>query len=309
MSEQSNGKVDESVNERAEQITIYGEVLFDCFVQPDQQERQVLGGAPFNICWHLQALGDQPNFISRVGDDELGQRILHQAENWGISTRNIQRDKSHPTGRVQVEIIDDEPHYDIRADSAYDFIQAEQVNLSQASQQGILYHGSLALRSDYARAQFDTLLDKGDWSIFLDVNLRSPWWDKSSLQAWIKRARWVKLNIDELRDLGFVEADLLAAMTQFRDYFDNEQVIVTLGADGVAVLTDEGFFKEKPDKIECFVDTVGAGDAFTAIYMHGLMKQWPTQQTLAMAQRFAGKVIGIRGATPDSVDFYQSFFA
>ncbi|WP_019557553.1 PfkB family carbohydrate kinase [Thiomicrorhabdus arctica] len=286
-----------------DQITLYGEVLFDCFNQQQKQE-QVLGGAPFNICWHLQALGANPIFISRVGKDKLGQKIIHQAKDWGIVTNNIQQDENHPTGQVQVTFMDDEPNYDIKINSAYDFINQSQTILPNPK--GILYHGSLALRSDYAKEQFQKLVDSGDWDIFLDVNLRAPWWDKQSLTQWIKQAKWVKLNIDELRELGFKQTDIETAIQAFQTEFGNEQVIVTQGAAGVTVLTADGFFKEIPDKINQFIDAVGAGDAFTAVYMHGLIKDWPIQQTLATAQLLASKIISIRGATPNNKTFYQS---
>lgn len=285
------------------QITLFGEVLFDCFNHQQKQE-QVLGGAPFNICWHLQALGDNPIFISRVGKDVLGEKIIQQARNWGIAVENIQLDERHPTGQVQVTFIGDEPHYDIKINSAYDFINQSEIILPKPK--GILYHGSLALRSDYAKQQFQKLIKSNDWDIFLDVNLRAPWWDKPSLIQWIKQAKWVKLNIDELRELGFQQSNLETAIKAFQTEFGNEQVIVTQGADGVTVLTLDGFFKERPDKINQFIDAVGAGDAFTAVYMHGLIKNWSIQQTLANAQRLASKIIGIRGAIPNNKSFYQS---
>ncbi|MBN2865700.1 MAG: carbohydrate kinase [Thiotrichales bacterium] len=284
-------------------ISLYGEVLFDCFNHADKQE-QVLGGAPFNICWHLQALGDNPVFISRVGNDKLGEKIIQQACDWGIATDNIQVDESNPTGQVDVTFEGDEPHYDIKVNSAYDFIQQSDIQLPNA--QGILYHGSLALRSDYAKVQFQTLVDSGDWSIFLDVNLRAPWWDKTHLISWIKQAKWVKLNIDELRELGFKQPNIEEAIQAFQLQYGNEHVIVTQGADGVTVLTKHGFFSETPDKIEQFIDAVGAGDAFTAVYIHGLVQNWPIQKTLATAQGLASKIIGIRGATPNHKSFYQS---
>jgi len=285
------------------QICLFGEVLFDCFNHADKQQ-QVLGGAPFNICWHLQALGDNPVFISRVGKDALGEEIIQQACDWGIATDNIQVDKHYPTGLVEVSFEGDEPHYDIKVDSAYDFIAQSEVRLPNP--QGVLYHGSLALRSDYAKTQFQKIVNSGDWSIFLDVNLRAPWWDKPHLISWIKQAKWVKLNIDELRELGFKQSNIEEAMQSFQTQYGNEHVIVTQGADGVTVLTKQGFFTETPDQINQFIDAVGAGDAFTAVYIHGLVQNWPLQKTLATAQGLASKIIGIRGATPNHKSFYQS---
>jgi len=279
------------------QATIFGEVLFDCF-----HDQQVLGGAPFNICWHLQALGDQPVFISRVGNDELGQEIMQEAREWGLETTNIQQDDEHSTGQVNVSLVDNEPSYEIQADSAYDFIDANLIKVTETK--GLLYHGSLALRSNYAQQQFKKLLAEGEWDLFVDVNLRPPWWDKQSLYDWIEQARWVKLNIDELHQLGFKKADLKEAVQDFHLRFEVEQVIVTQGAEGATVFANNKFYQVKPQPLSQFVDTVGAGDSFTAVYIHGLLHQWPIEKTLKVAQNFASKIIGIRGATPQTADFY-----
>lgn len=280
-------------------ITIYGEVLFDSFANGER----ILGGAPFNICWHLQAFGDRPVFISRVGRDKLGDEILEEVENWHINTNNLQIDSKHPTGQVQVTVLENEPQYIIMPNSAYDFIEYEPSHLKK--QCGILYHGSLALRSQFAQEQFEQLKAAGDWEIFLDVNLRAPWWDKETLFKWLEDATWVKLNLDELHELGFIKADLETAMKLFRERFGLKQLIVTCGEDGSHVLTEDGLIHHPAGKLKKFVDTVGAGDAFTAVYIHGLMNQWPIEKTLHAAQNFAADIIGLRGATTKDRAFYE----
>ena len=57
---------------------IFGEVLFDCF----EDGSRVLGGAPFNVAWHLQAFGCKPLLISRVGDDPMGKLIRETMLQW-----------------------------------------------------------------------------------------------------------------------------------------------------------------------------------------------------------------------------------
>ena len=73
---------------------IFGEVLFDRF--PDGSE--VLGGAPFNVAWNLCGLGRAPLLMSRVGEDERGDRILGAMREFGMDCGGIQRDPEHPTG-------------------------------------------------------------------------------------------------------------------------------------------------------------------------------------------------------------------
>jgi len=284
-------------------VFIFGEVLFDCF--PTGEE--VLGGAPFNVAWHLQALGNSPCFISSVGEDKLGQKILSAMDEWGMATSRVQRDPEHPTGQVKITIIEGEPHYTISPDCAYDFIDVKAISDLNAS--GILYHGSLGLRNAVSRQAFMQLMLKNpQLSVFLDVNLRAPWWQKDEVYSWMKRARWVKLNQDELRLLGFSDPDIRQAMTDLQAQFQIEQLIVTRGELGALLGTNDGVFHTiKPTVVNNVVDTVGAGDAFTAIFIHGLLASWAVEDTLDIAQRFASKIIMLRGATPADMGFYEDF--
>ncbi len=284
------------------QVLVFGEVLFDCFPTGEQ----VLGGAPFNVAWHLQALGDRPHFISRVGDDALGNEILNAMRNWGMDTTTVQLDPQHQTGRVEIKVVDDEPHYTIIPDCAYDFIAVD--GLGDLPTTGILYHGTLGLRNDVAREAFLMLAQKPQLSIFLDVNLRPPWWQQGDVYHCLRQARWVKLNEDELRQLGFTAADIGKAMRSLLNQFRLEQLIVTRGAEGAMVLTEEGEFHHVvPEPVKQIIDTVGAGDAFTAIYIHGLKEGRPVSDILNVAQQFASKVIGLRGAISTDFSFYRNF--
>ncbi len=281
-------------------LLIFGEVLVDCF--PTGEE--VLGGAPFNVAWHLQALGDAPQFISRVGDDALGKKIISAMEAWGMTLSGIQIDPVHPTGRVDVELIHDEPHYTIMPDRAYDFINADSID--RIPFEGILYHGTLGVRNEVSRNTLLRLSKDPDLSIFLDVNLRAPWWKKEEVYHWLEKARWVKLNQDELRSLGFTSSDIPQAMADLQTQFELEQLILTCGERGAKVRSREGqYYHLVPEKAERLIDTVGAGDAFSAMYIHGLMSGWSIPDTMSFAQRFAGKVLGLRGATTTDHAFYR----
>ena len=282
------------------ELYIFGEVLFDCFPSGER----VLGGAPFNVAWHLQALGDQPRFISRVGADDQGDRILQAMRDWNMSTAGVKVDAEHPTGRVTITLDGDEPVYNIVADSAYDFISAEQ--LCEPINAGILYHGTLCLRNDTSRNALSEITRSADVKIFLDVNLRSPWWQRDKVLAWVKNAHWVKMNQVELSLLGEHASDIRQKMTALQESCELEQLIVTCGDQDTLVRTAAGeFHTGVPEKVAQPVDTVGAGDAFSAVYLHGLRAGWAIEETLHQAQRFAGKIVGLRGATTSELAFYQ----
>ncbi len=285
-------------------LYVFGEVLFDCFPAGEQ----ILGGAPFNVAWHLQALGDQPRFISGVGQDDRGAEILQAMRNWGMSTAAVQIDTEHPTGRVDVTINADEPSYDIVPDSAYDFISTEYLRGPLAA--GILYHGTLCLRNQESRNALAEITRNADLRIFLDVNLRRPWWQRDEVFDWLKNAHWAKMNQEELRLLGEEATDIRQQMAELQSTCGLEQLIVTRGEQGTLIRTNTGEFHSLlPEKAEHIVDTVGAGDAFSAVYIHGLMAGWPISVTLHHAQKFASKIIGLRGATTTDPTFYQEFIA
>ncbi|MEW8023558.1 MAG: carbohydrate kinase [Candidatus Thiodiazotropha endolucinida] len=282
-------------------IAIFGEVLFDCFPGGER----VLGGAPFNVAWHLQAFGRSPLFISRIGSDEEGDAILQSMGRWGMATGRLQRDERHSTGRVTITLEAGEPSYEIVADVAYDFIAAEGVADVQAT---TLYHGSLGLRNPIAREALNRLKANNPRRIFMDVNLRDPWWQRESVLNWVAEADWVKLNDDELLQLHGGSDDLLTRATDFRARYNLDGLVVTLGERGVlAVAADEHAHRIEPEVNLNLVDTVGAGDALSSVLILGLELGWPLQQTLERAQKFASAIVGQRGAVVHDSTFYRHY--
>ncbi|MFT7234603.1 MAG: fructokinase [Methylophagaceae bacterium] len=281
-------------------VIVFGEVLFDRF----NSGEEILGGAPFNVAWHLQAFGDNPQFISRLGQDDAGQKIREVMNQWGMGSQQVQTDATHPTGRVDINIIDDEPHYDIVSDMAYDFI--EPLDSQFMITKGILYHGSLALRQPQSRHAFEMLSERSGLSIFVDVNLRTPWWHKNEIEGYLHRARWAKLNHDELATIGIENTDIDQAAKQLQVHYNLDQVIITQGAAGALVCTKQhDIIRVEPPTVNHFIDTVGAGDAFSARYIHGLLAGEAISDIIDAAQKFAIKIIGLRGATPSEPSFYQ----
>jgi fructokinase len=280
---------------------IFGEVLFDRF--PDGSV--VLGGAPFNVAWNLQALGQAPLVISRVGRDALGDRVLESMSGWGMDTSGLQRDAAHATGTVDVRFENGEPHYDIVADRAYDFL--ERVDLKSVEEAAMIYHGSLALRSPANRATLKNLLAQGSAPRFVDVNLRTPWWRRESVLDMLRGAEWVKLNEDELALLDPKERMSDDAGQQLRRRLALRGLILTRGKRGAVLLTDDTRAEVAPEGATRVVDTVGAGDAFASIVVLGLLRRWPLRTTLERAQQFSSAVVGIRGATVNDSGFYAAF--
>ena len=275
-------------------LCVFGEVLFDHF--PDGA--RVLGGAPFNVAWHLQAFGQAPYFISRVGSDDEGAQIREAMHGWGMELGGLQIDDELPTGRVAVDFTDGEPHYEIVHPCAYDAIEPDQTSGWQ-----LLYHGSLAVRSASSRAALDRLIGAREGRLFLDVNLRPPWWSIAILQTLLHAADWVKLNADELSELS---GPTETTPDAFLDHHGLQGLLLTHGEKGAEVFTANGErHRVAPQQTDRVVDTVGAGDAFAAVFILGLLEDWPLPTALQRAQAFASRVVGTRGATVSDPSFYR----
>jgi len=283
-------------------VIIFGEVLFDCF--PDGNI--VFGGAPFNVAWHLQAFGIFPLFISRIGNDFYGITIREAMQNWGMDLRGLQLDLEHPTGTVQVNFINNEPHYEIVENSAYDFIKFS--SLPCLPKDSILYHGTLALRSQPCVETLQKIKTNIFPSIFLDVNLRTPWWNLKTVELLLKEISWLKLNEEELSLIVPQESNIESRIKYLLSTFLLNNITLTQGKAGAISFQSNGIQEQIiPSQTTQIVDTVGAGDAFSSVLILGIIKDWNTAKTLVRAQEFASAIVGIRGATIQDKSFYEYF--
>lgn len=286
----------------AEGVAIFGEVLFDCF--PDGS--RVLGGAPFNVAWHLQAFAEAPLFVSRVGRDEPAAEIFQAMQQWGMSQQGLQIDGRHPTGTVAVSFVNGQPRYEILADQAYDFIQSGQLPVQRDF--ALLYHGTLALRHSISRQALLTFKSRHQGAVFVDVNLREPWWQGEDVLQGLTGVDWVKLNLEELDLLVPDSRPLAERMAFFMARFRLQGLIVTCGEQGaLARLADGECLRVTPGQNIALMDCVGAGDAFAAVLMLGILRAWPMALIMERAQDFASALVGQRGATVSDQAFYRQF--
>lgn len=309
---------------------IVGEVLWDCFSEQDGGHR-ILGGAPLNVAWNLAGLGLDPLFISAVGDDDLGHEIIARMQSFGMNTQGIAVLPGVPTGTVNVTLDQGEPNYEIVSQVAWDQIPMPSPELSQlisarmadshrAERPAIFYHGTLACRDARSR---DTIIRLRDLiiqdpiraSAFFDVNLRAPHYQSATLDLLRRSASFIKLNLDEVDKLAEDPGETPVARTMAAGRWlenDPEQVslsalLVTLGADGALCYTpgcSEPLRVASPPP-ETMADPVGAGDAFAAVVIHGILTGRPFTHSLHDAVAFASKVCSLSGATCDDPLFYR----
>lgn len=288
---------------------LFGEVLADIF--PD---RTVLGGAPFNVARHLKAFGQNSLLITRLGNDALRDEILDMMSQNGMDTLGVQFDESHPTGRVQVHIGDGGHSFDILPMQAYDFIHPEAMRTAMRSVNPVLvYFGTLAQRHPVSSQSLQILLNSTSAAKFLDINLRAPWYDEETVRQSLQRSSIVKLNADELdvlaRTLALPAGDPQDQAGELIGRFELEQAVVTCGEAGAWQVNRDGkrFKASETRPVVTTVDTVGAGDGFSAVCILGTLLGWPAGMTLNRANAFAASICGIRGAVPQEAGFYKPF--
>lgn len=281
---------------------IFGEVLFDCF----EDGSRVLGGAPFNVAWHLSAFGQRPLMISTVGDDVAGSEIRQRMRAWNMDQSGMQTVTQYPTGWVQIELQQGEPHYEIVQPVAWDTIMASQLPMLHTPT--LLYHGTLVLRSETNRQALQQLKKQSGLQLFIDVNLRDPWWQREQVMQWLVDSYWIKLNQQELKDLLPAISNEAEAVQGLFHATRAGFVLLTYGKGGAKLFHREGRqWQIKPSGTITMVDAVGAGDAFASVYLLGILLGWPELQMVQRAQDFASAVIGLQGATTDNRLFYQHF--
>lgn len=269
-------------------VLVIGEALVDEF-----HDGHVAGGAPFNVARSLAALRAPVRFASRIGEgDAAGRLVLDSAVKFGLDVGGIQRDASHATGRVSVHEDAGGHRFEIHADAAWDHLQA--IDTTGA---GIVYFGSLAQRHAVSRVAIRAAVKRVRCPRLLDLNLR-PGTDTPALAAEsLMLADWVKINEDELdRLLGWFEPELPALMARFALH----RLVVTRGEAGYALYGEQGELITGGEGVRqpALVDSVGAGDSFTAMLLAGLSLQRDLPATLALANRYAAMICGVRGPLP-----------
>lgn len=280
-------------------ILAVGEVLWDLLPEGPQ-----LGGAPANFAVHAHALGGNAALISRIGDDALGAEILKRFREAGLPTELIQREEVHDTGTVHVELSPTgQPRYHIIGDVAWDHIGATDRVLEAAASAAVICFGTLAQRTTPARDAIQTIVrttPETAWRI-CDINLREPFVSEEVIRGSLAIANVLKLNDGELpvvAELYGVTGDgPQEILPELAKQAGLRVIALTCGSAG-SVLWKDGEISEHPGAKVTVQDTIGAGDAFTAVLALGLIEEWSLEIINDRANRVAAYVCSHSGATP-----------
>ncbi len=299
------------------ELLLIGELLVDEFA-----DGAVPGGAPLNVACALAALGERPLLLGRLGhgqgaDAAAATLLRQQIARFGLDTAGLQRDTRRPTGRVLFEQPEGggEHRFVIAPDAAWDALAFSPIVrlLATRPPPRLLYFGTLAQRSAGGRATLQGLLrqlPRPGCLRYLDLNLRAGVDDLRALSlASLVEADWLKLNEAELAAvLDWCGLQTPAALIA---RFGLQRLVLTRGDRGYAVYeaTGQRAIGAAVDPAQPLVDTVGAGDAFSAMLLAASLRGWAIAAAADLANRFAAAICGQRGALAPDPGFYAPWRA
>jgi fructokinase len=289
--------------DRSVRIISIGETLWDVIGQSEH-----LGGAPLNFAAHARNLGHEVFLVSGVGDDNRGQRALAAMQERGISSDFVQTIDGKATGTAGVELDPEgKPMFRIVRPAAYDFVRLTLPLMQHIAdlQPHWIYFGTLYHISNQSLASTLRLLEEVPSARkFYDVNLRDGNWNLSTVEQLAAQADVIKLSDSEAEFLdGSLATDGLQGSVEhfcrrWSDQYACKTTCVTLGERGCCIYRD-GSYTEVPGRKVEVADTVGAGDAFAAAFLHGIDQGWDAHRCGTFANAVGALVASKPGAIPE----------
>ena len=278
-----------------------GEILWDVF--PDGPR---FGGAPANFACSAAELTQgscRVEMISAVGDDEFGPPALQALRDHGVGVDYVPI-KAQQTGQVLVRLDDKgQATYTFAEDTAWDNLNWSTDLAALAMHTAAVCFGTLGQRSNASQDVIRRFVDAtpGDCLRIFDINLRPPYWTPDVIRQSLPLSNILKLNDAELPELAALldlsgSDEQLAA--QLIDHFQLKLVVLTRGDNGSLLVDATGQTSELAGDRIPVVDTVGAGDSFTAAIAVGLLKGLDLSSLHRRAADVAAFVCSRAGATP-----------
>lgn len=281
-------------------VIVLGEVLWDLF-----EHSRRLGGAPLNFGVHARRLGHPVTLISALGADEAGEQAAEMIAGLDLDTRFLQTTSRFSTGTAQVQIgHGGVTQFTIPRPAAYDAVDISDRDLELIQQYAPqwFYYGTLFASTGQGQSLLHQILRAFRGATkFYDLNLRAGFDSPELVRELLQCADVVKLNEEELqrvREFAGLPLGIEAFCREGSARYGWQAVGITLGDRGCAVLAG-GHYVEAAVHPVHVVDTVGAGDAFAAAFMHGLSLNWPAAEIACFANRVGALVASRHGAIPD----------
>jgi len=251
-----------------------------------------------NFAYHAGKSGVFSTIISAIGNDNLGKEICSVLES---KNQNYIFSKSQlATGTVDVGLNNGIPSYKISEPVAWDDINLNSEAKEALKEADAICWGTLAQRSQKSREailQAVKLVPEQALKVF-DINLRSPFYNKEIIVDSLQFANVLKLNIEELEILIKMlklPRNKHDACTQLMMEFQLNYLALTDGSEGSTIYSEKEISSIKAEKLE-IVDTVGAGDSFTAVMTCGILFNKSIKNVHVEASKYAAQTCMQKGS-------------
>jgi len=286
-------------------VLCFGELLWDII-----DGKEYIGGAPYNVAAHNKKLGVDSYMYTRVGDDDLGKKALNEVKRHQVNTEFVQIDTQHQTGTACVQLDDNAvPTFTLTKNTAYDFIEAspETCNAINAKKFDLFYFGTVSQKGAISEKSLHFILDNCKFNeIFCDINIRKPFFTKEIIDYSLSMATILKINDGELvliSNMFFGDLDEEAAISALYNAYKNlHTILITKGPDGCTVYSNKSGNVVSKSLNFCFspaVDTVGAGDAFSAGFIFSYLNGADIFEASRIGNIMGDYVASQKGAIPE----------
>ena len=286
-----------------------GEILWDIL-----PSGKALGGAPANFAYHSQEFGGSfVVVVSCVGNDEFGREIISCLENMNMTYEFIFVDKTHPTGEVSASINKEgKPSYCIQEEVAWDHIPEKPLLRELAFRSDAVCFGTVAQRLHLSRMTIQTflrLMEHDSIRVF-DINLRQNFYSYEVIKTSLDMANVLKLNVNELsvvKKILRLKGNEKKILNELSRKYSLRLIALTKGIEGSILYSDGKISKHEGYRVE-IGDTVGAGDAFVAALVTGLLRDYELDDLNNKANRVASYICSKHGATPSLTNEIRQLF-
>lgn len=285
-----------------------GEVLWDLLPTGPQ-----LGGAPANFTCQAAALGARAMIVTRVGDDDLGKEVLRRFAQMNLPRESVQVDLARPTGTVAVSLGENGvASYSFAENAAWDQLAPTNAALETIRGVHAVCFGTLGQRNATSRRTIQQLVAAApaDALKIFDINLRLDFYSRELIEESMRLSNVLKLNDDELAVLTrmfSLHGDVRQRLEWLIREFQFKVVVLTRGASG-SLIHQQGHWSQLPPHPVEVVDTVGAGDAFTAALTLGLLTRMNLEELHVIAAEVARYICSQRGAIPALPERFRKQF-
>jgi fructokinase len=262
-------------------LTVIGEALIDLVPNGTSGEyRAHPGGSPFNVAIALARLGNRTGLMARLSDHGFGRLLRDTATAEGVDLSAAVL-AAEPTTLAVVSM--DGPGqatYEFYLQGTADWQWSSAELRRRPADAAILHFGSIASWTPPGSKRIDQFISearaRNNVLVSYDPNIRppvlgAPKQARHQVERSVSRAHVVKASREDIEWL-YPSRSVDDVGNQWND-FGAELVVVTDGPNGATAYRKGADPLRRPGRKIRLVDTIGAGDAFTAGLLSGLVRR------------------------------------